>query len=165
MSLDDVHLGSIIAFHDGHLSINKAYHAKLIYRYLGESYEMNNQHMQAIKYWNRTIDIDPLNIDAYIMRGVCHYKTGNYLYAAGEFARAIRLDPQNSKAVETLTKILDRSLKFNRMINDLFALGESKDSLTNDDISAILSSYTFTSNEIDAVISYMHRKVTDIVDE
>ena len=164
-SLNDENLGNIIASDDGQLLVDKTYLAKLIYRYLGESYTLNNQYTRAIEYWNKFIEIETHDTDAYIMRGVCHYKTGNYLYAAGDFARAIRRDPHNSKAVEKLNKILDRSLKFNKMMEDLILLAESKGSLTNDDITAILSSYEFPSNEIDAVASYIHKKVMDVVDE
>lgn len=164
-SFNDENLGNITVVYDGQLLVDKTYLAKLIYRYLGESYTLNKRNTHAIEYWNKFIEIEQQDSDAYIMRGVCYYKTGNYLYAAGDFAMAIRRDPQNSKAAEKLNKILNRSLNFSRMVQDLLSLSESKGSLTNDDIIAILSSYAFPPNEIDAVASYIHKKVTDIVDE
>lgn len=57
---------------------------------------------EGLPLFNRAIELNPLNKDAWHNRGVCHLKAGEFALALKDFARAVDICPTYAAAVEAV---------------------------------------------------------------
>jgi tetratricopeptide (TPR) repeat protein len=70
---------------------NDLNYGKKAYINRGNSYAALNQHGQAIKDYDRAIEIDPADKDAYTNRGNSHTVLGQHVRAIKDYDKAIEI--------------------------------------------------------------------------
>lgn len=70
----------------------------VVYTNRGLAYYNKGQYDQAIKDYNKAIEIDPGNAVAYINRGFAYRNKGQYDQAIKDYTKAIEIDPGNADA-------------------------------------------------------------------
>ena len=77
--------------------------------YLEHGYEsiVAGDYNQALKNFNKAIEIDPESVEAYNNRGLILGIMGDYTSALADFNRSIHLDPDNAEAYKSrgITKL------------------------------------------------------------
>jgi tetratricopeptide (TPR) repeat protein len=74
---------------------------------LGQVYHRLGQDEQAVVEYNRAIEINPLDPNAYIGRGDCRVSLGDHEQALADYNEAIRLGPDHSRAYSSRGKLLE----------------------------------------------------------
>jgi tetratricopeptide (TPR) repeat protein len=63
---------------------------------------------EAIRYYKKTIEIDPDNADAHIKLGAAYYRKDMFVEAVIEFKQAVALDPDNADARISMRHAYDK---------------------------------------------------------
>jgi tetratricopeptide (TPR) repeat protein len=73
---------------------------------LGSIYQKLGMADGAIEEYTLAIGLDPANVEAYVNRGELLISKGNFVQAAGDFKRAIDLDPSGENPVANRARAL-----------------------------------------------------------
>lgn len=76
---------------------------------IGVAYERNGQHLKAISYFTKAIELDPSDDVAYYNRGISHGKMGLHILAISDFTSAIELSPRD------VTIYFNRAISYKKM--------------------------------------------------
>jgi predicted Zn finger-like uncharacterized protein len=100
------------------LQSKKARKAK---KYLRRGYEQykNKRYKKAIAEYNKALQIDPGNPEAYFWRARCRLNTGRYDKAIADFNKAVKFDPNYSKAYDNLGWLYMKRGEFDKSIGFL----------------------------------------------
>jgi tetratricopeptide (TPR) repeat protein len=74
----------------------------IAYRNLGAAYGVEDNYKEALKNFNRSIDLNPFDPLSFYNRGIIHGKSGLNDKAIEDLQKAIRLDPLNAKFYNNL---------------------------------------------------------------
>ena len=77
------------------------------YKQQGDHYYLNGQYDLAIQYYTKSLQLDSLNIDAYLQRGNAFDDIGNYKKAIRDFKKIISLRPNDPDAYANLGYVYD----------------------------------------------------------
>lgn len=77
-----------------------------------------NDYNTAINFYSQVIEINPVNVNAYINRGNCYRNLKNYNQAISEYSNAIKLQPKNSAAYTNRAMIHNELKNYNQAISD-----------------------------------------------
>ena len=75
-------------------------------------YHHEKQFDRAIAEYNRALELEPANADAYFWRGAAYERTGELDRALADFRQAIALDPDHVKAYDMLGRVLQDRNEF-----------------------------------------------------
>jgi len=73
---------------------------------LGSIYQKLGMVEGAIEEYTLSLGLDPANVEAYVNRGELMISKGNFVQAAGDFKRAIDLDPDGENPVANRARAL-----------------------------------------------------------
>ena len=74
---------------------------------------------EAIKHFDRAIELDPLFDEAFYDRGTCYLKIGNFVPGILDFSRALELNPRIADQVYNKVYQISYVVDLNRVITEL----------------------------------------------
>ena len=86
---------------------------------IGIGFAISGEYEQAIECFNKAIELDPNNADAYFSRGTTHARLSQYEKAIKDFDRAIELNPNYSEAYRNRGGAYAALSQHERAIEDL----------------------------------------------
>lgn len=74
----------------------------LAYTYLGNLYQFQNRHDDAITQYTEVINLEPDNAEAYLRRGYSYFSLNNYDLAVPDYQKVTEFDQQSAEAHNNL---------------------------------------------------------------
>jgi tetratricopeptide (TPR) repeat protein len=112
--------------------LKKTQEAAVGYFKLGNTYHGLGDYQQAIKDFDRAIELDPKLAEAYWGRGNTYHALGDYQQAIKDFDRAIELDPRFAEAYRCRGKTYNELGNRQQAIEDWKAAAKSGDEAAQD---------------------------------
>jgi len=86
----------------------------------GEMYLKTEKYDKAEKYFNKAIEANPYNLEAYKNRGSLYYNLGNYDKALKDFDYVLKYEPNNSSLLSAMGAILAQAGMYEESFAALF---------------------------------------------
>jgi len=109
-------------------ALRKRQSAKLAKRSVtkGINYYRKGMMYEALQELNHALDVDPVNVDAFVARGALYANKRTFAKAIGDFEKALSLDQHNKNAKKYLIEVLiERAKTIEQDIQDLEQIKEA----------------------------------------
>ncbi len=83
-----------------------------IHYYLGIAYNGAGLSDEAVKQYDRALELNPNSVDANIQEGIAYQNMKSYTKAREYYTRAIQIDPENQAATDNLKRLDELQKKF-----------------------------------------------------
>lgn len=97
------------------LTIDPAQH--LVHYALANVFKILNKPEQAVKHFDRSIELSPEFFDAINQRGVIHTDLGRYKEAASDLKKALKINPKSASALVNMGNVFFHKRKMGEALN------------------------------------------------
>lgn len=82
-----------------------AYREEKLYTGIADCYCQLGEYENCIEYYNKALEIEPVNFEAWVNLGVSYRKTGDRDKAMESYKKALECDPENNASVPLYTSL------------------------------------------------------------
>ena len=93
------------SYFDAQLKGLNAYKEESLYAGIANCYCKLGEYESCIEYYNKTLEIEPANFEAWVNLGVAYRKTGDRDKAMESYKKALEYDPENNASVPLYTSL------------------------------------------------------------